>query len=85
MLIRPGRRGFIRLLLVSLVLITLSTFYWFLQSRPPYKLYEELFTAEEENSVNLLEKHREGNLRFVKFRQLQGAGFNNQVCSIYLL
>lgn len=83
--IRPGRRGCIRLLLISLVSITLSIFYWFLKSRPPDKLYEALFIAEEENSVDLLEKHREGNLRFVKFRQLQGAGFNNQVRSIYFL
>lgn len=80
MLTRPGRRLFIRLLLLLFFVIISLSLYFFPKFRPPYQFYEKLFVAEEGSSLDLLKnRDSEGNLKFVKFRQLQGAGFNNQV------
>ena len=57
------------------VLYGLYTYDW-----PPYALYSTLEKQEVAHSRALLQKER-GPQRFVLFKQLQGAGFNNQVNS----
>ncbi|KAL1735532.1 hypothetical protein EV714DRAFT_200450 [Schizophyllum commune] len=60
------------------VLYGLYTYDW-----PPYALYSTLERQEVAHSRALLQKER-GPQRFVLFKQLQGAGFNNQVQEILL-
>ena len=68
----------IRLLLVLLCLV-LSIFYLYPTFLPPRALYNDLFDGEIQDSKKLI--HNERGNKYVKFKQLQGAGFNNQVCS----
>lgn len=67
----------IRRLLV-LFCATLLPFYLYTTFLPPKALYNKLFDAEVLDSKKLIRNER-GNNKYVKFRQLQGAGFNNQV------
>ena len=67
----------IRLLLLFLFSITLLLIYSYTIFVPPGELYSQLFEAEVQDSKKLIYNER-GN-KYVKFRQLQGAGFNNQV------
>lgn len=61
-----------------LVCVTLPVlFYLYHTFKPPVALYTDLFNAELEASKTVAEIR--GKERYVKFRQLQGAGFNNQV------
>ena len=66
----------IRPLLVLFCAILLL-FYLYTTFLPPEALYNQLFDAEVRDSKKLIRNER-GN-KYVKFRQLQGAGFNNQV------
>ena len=56
---------------------TLLLFYLYISFLPPDDLYNQLFNTEIQDSQKLTRNER-GN-KYVKFRQLQGAGFNNQV------
>ena len=67
----------IRPLLVLFCAILLL-FYLYTTFLPPEALYNQLFDAEVRDSIKLIRNER-GNNKYVKFRQLQGAGFNNQV------
>ena len=63
--------------LLVLICATLSLFYLYTTYLPPEALYNQLFDDELRDSQKLVRNER-GN-KYVKFRQLQGAGFNNQV------
>lgn len=67
--------------LLLLLFLTLSAlFYIYHTFKPPIHLYNSLFDAEVQSSRNIAAQSKQPNtLRYVKFRQLQGAGFNNQV------
>ena len=65
--------------LLILFCITVLIFYTYTAFSPPGELYNQLFEAEVQNSKKLIHNERGHNLKYVKFRQLQGAGFNNQV------
>ena len=67
----------IRPLLLLLLCIILSLFYLYTAFLPPGEVYSQLFNAELQDSKKLI--HNERGNKYVKFRQLQGAGFNNQV------
>jgi hypothetical protein len=55
----------------------LLLFYLYTTYLPPEALYNQLFDAEVRDSKKLIRNERRN--KYVKFRQLQGAGFNNQV------
>ncbi|KAG7091062.1 hypothetical protein E1B28_010119 [Marasmius oreades] len=65
-----------------LVCCTLLVSYGYLSYRPPYRLYTEFTNNEIQIARNFLKD--QVNPKFVKFKQLQGAGFNNQVQEILL-
>ena len=67
---------FIRPLLV-LICAVLLLFHLYTTYLPPVSLYSQLFDAELRDSKALIHD-KQGN-KYVKFRQLQGAGFDNQV------
>lgn len=62
--------------------IALLLFYIYSTFLPPAEVYNQLFDDEVRDSNKLIHNDR-GN-KYVKFRQLQGAGFNNQVRSFSL-
>ena len=70
-------------LLVLLIFASLSLYYIYFTFLPPTSLYSDLFTTESDASKKLI--HNELGNKYVKFRQLQGAGFNNQVLCFALL
>ncbi|KAF8160619.1 hypothetical protein B0H34DRAFT_653897 [Crassisporium funariophilum] len=72
----------LRPLLCLLVCICLPLYYIRWTFRPPVQVYSNLFMTELEESKKLI--HNERSHKFVKFRQLQGAGFNNQAQDILL-
>ncbi|KDR75020.1 hypothetical protein GALMADRAFT_268566 [Galerina marginata CBS 339.88] len=72
----------LRPLLFILFCVSVPVYYLYISSRPPLALYEDLFTSEAEASKNLI--HNERGNKYVKFKQLQGAGFNNQAQEILL-
>lgn len=74
----------LRLLLLVFLAVTLVLSHRYLKSRPSYILYKVLSDSEVEQSHNLIRNAR-GNPRYVLFKQLQGAGFNNQVSQSKLL
>lgn len=53
--------------------------YTYLKSRPSYKLYNTLAEQEIQHSRQFIRNNRES--KYVLFKQLRGAGFNNQVGS----
>ena len=61
--------------------LSLVTLYLYVSYRPPIALYANLFEAETKESITLL--HNEIGNKYVKFKQLQGAGFNNQVIGFF--
>lgn len=69
----------LRLLLALLLLVSLTAAYIFLKSRPSYALYRALDLAEVALSQDLI--RQTSGKRYVLFKQLRGAGFNNQVSS----
>ncbi|KAF9482256.1 hypothetical protein BDN70DRAFT_801955 [Pholiota conissans] len=72
----------LRPLLVLLTVISFVLYYLYLAYKPPTILYTDLFQSEAEGSKKLI--HNEIGNRYVKFKQLQGAGFNNQAQEILL-
>lgn len=67
----------IRPLLLFGFALSFVIFYLYVAYRPPIALYADLFEAETKESKALL--HNEIGNKYVKFKQLQGAGLNNQV------
>jgi hypothetical protein len=74
----------LRLILALLLSISLVSAGLYLRSRPSYAFYHELTRLERESSRKWLSEVP-GKQRYVKFRQLQGAGFNNQVCKTSIM
>ncbi|KJA20077.1 hypothetical protein HYPSUDRAFT_142836 [Hypholoma sublateritium FD-334 SS-4] len=72
----------IRPLLLFGFALSFVIFYLYVAYRPPIALYADLFEAETKESKALL--HNEIGNKYVKFKQLQGAGFNNQAQEIML-
>jgi len=68
----------VRPLLFACGCLSFVLYYLYHAFKPPTALYNDLFNSETQVSKNLI--HNERGNRYVKFRQLQGAGFNNQVC-----
>lgn len=71
----------LRPLLLVTAALGLICYYFYVNYRPPATLYNDLFQAETKESKKLL--HNEIGNKYVKFKQLQGAGFNNQVNCCY--
>lgn len=63
--------------LLLLFCATLFLCYFYTTFLPPKSIYNQLFDAEVRDSKSLIRNER--GYKYVKFRQLQGAGFNNQV------
>ncbi|RDB16754.1 hypothetical protein Hypma_002386 [Hypsizygus marmoreus] len=78
----PSRWRLLRPLLALVIIFSFFISYIFLKSRPSYALYNTLADDEIEASRKLIRNTR--NSRYVLFRQLQGAGFNNQAQEILL-
>lgn len=76
-LIRPR---LLRPLLGFILLLSLFSSYLYLKSRPSYELYKSLSENEVDQSHKRVQNSKESN--YVLFKQLQGAGFNNQVLMI---
>lgn len=75
----------LRLLLALLLSLSLLSAYVYLKSRPSYAFYHEVTRLELQQSQELISQARaHGKQKYVRFRQLQGAGFNNQVRSARL-
>lgn len=70
-------RRWLRPLLAFVLSLSLLISYIYLKSRPSYELYKSLSENEFEQSRKLVQNSREN--KYVLFKQLQGAGFNNQV------
>ena len=73
-----SRAKILRFLLFSISCLTLFLVYYYLNTRPPYALYNQLDSQEIHHSEQLVQFEEK---KYVMFRQLRGAGFNNQVCS----
>ncbi|CAL1712936.1 unnamed protein product [Somion occarium] len=70
-----------RLFLLTIFLLSLVAGYFYRKYRPPYGFYAELARRELTESRRLINGFGH---KYVKFRQLQGAGFNNQAQEILL-
>ncbi|KAF6763157.1 hypothetical protein DFP72DRAFT_525512 [Ephemerocybe angulata] len=79
----PPRFLSLRYLLALAFLALVVTVYVFYSLRPPYALYDNLFRSEILESQDLT-RNPTSHKKYVKFRQLQGAGFNNQAQEILL-
>ncbi|TFK44221.1 hypothetical protein BDQ12DRAFT_672587 [Crucibulum laeve] len=77
------RWNLLRSLLLFISCLLLLAFYSYLKARPSYALYDNLTRQEREESLALIHNSR-GNEKYVYFKQLQGAGFNNQAQEILL-
>ncbi|TRM69847.1 hypothetical protein BD626DRAFT_391128 [Schizophyllum amplum] len=73
-----------RYLTLSFSVLFLCCYALYTYDWPPYALYEALERQEIEGSRALLINTETRPQRFVMFKQLQGAGFNNQVQEILL-
>ncbi|KAG6918064.1 hypothetical protein DXG01_016720 [Tephrocybe rancida] len=78
----PSRWRLLRPVLVIIVVASLLISYIFLKSRPSYAYYDTLAKHEEAESRRLIRNSPEN--KYVLFKQLQGAGFNNQAQEILL-
>ncbi|KAK7681622.1 hypothetical protein QCA50_015355 [Cerrena zonata] len=72
-----------KILLFVLCVLGLFAGFLYRKYRPPWEFYRELATVELGESKSLLGASGSGQ-RYVKFKQLQGAGFNNQAQEIHL-
>ena len=68
----------LRPLLIFFFCLFYSLYYIYYAYRPPTDLYTQVFNSEVELSKNHI--HNERGNKYVKFKQLRGAGFNNQAC-----
>ena len=73
----------LRPLVVLVLCSSLLASYIYLKSRPSYTLYKGLVEQEIEDSRQFIKENR--NAKYVSFKQLRGAGFNNQVGSTHEL
>ncbi|KAJ7132771.1 hypothetical protein C8R43DRAFT_1023258 [Mycena crocata] len=73
----------ITLRLFAFLVLVFIFLYAYLQFAPPYAIYDALTQSEVAASLALVEDRRNLN-KFVLFRQLQGAGFNNQVQEVLM-
>lgn len=71
-----ARWRLLRPLLAFILSVSLLVSYIYLKSRPSYELYTSLSEYELEQSRKLVQNSRAN--KYVLFKQLQGAGFNNQ-------
>jgi len=79
--IRVRNRGIFLIFLLAVAGIL--TYLYFLY-RPPYALYSALERNELASAQDLLSKHSKDH-KFVVLKQLQGAGFNNQVSAFQII
>lgn len=63
--------------LLALTIIAVAGFVYYTY-RPPFSLYDQLFRSELKESQDAIH-NTASDRKYVKFKQLQGAGFNNQV------
>jgi hypothetical protein len=68
-----------RYVLVLFVILALAASYAYLAFRPNYALYDALADLELLSSRQTIANAPHN--RYVLFKQLRGAGFNNQVCA----
>ena len=73
-----SRWRLVRLAIGALLLFSAVAAYLYVWSRPSYALYADLLRDESTQSLKHLDV-AEPFRKYVMFRQLQGAGFNNQV------
>ena len=66
-----------RTLLLAIIVLGFVSHYFYVDYKPPTALYDDFFQEETRKSEKLL--HNNFGNKYVKFKQLQGAGFNNQV------
>ncbi|KAF5328865.1 hypothetical protein D9619_011725 [Psilocybe cf. subviscida] len=71
----------IRYFFLALIATALFAYYLYVSYRPPNDLYADLFNVETQASVDLPDLSKR---TYVMFKQLQGAGFNNQAQEILL-
>ncbi|KAK0476662.1 hypothetical protein IW261DRAFT_1367446 [Armillaria novae-zelandiae] len=74
-------RLLLRVIAIGASVLVLSTLYLYLSHRPSYALYTDLINSEIQHSLHVSESSTK---RYVGFKQLQGAGFNNQAQEILL-
>ncbi|KAG5643442.1 hypothetical protein DXG03_000915 [Asterophora parasitica] len=82
LLASPARWRIFRFLLAFVLLASLVTSYIYLKHRPSYALYDTLANHEVSESRRFIRNSPDN--KYVFFRQLQGAGFNNQAQEILL-
>ena len=63
--------------LLALTIVAVAGFVYYTY-RPPFSLYDQLFRSELKESQDAIH-NTVSDRKYVKFKQLQGAGFNNQV------
>lgn len=70
----------LRLAVLFVVLSAAISFFFYSKYRPPYELYNTLSLSEKLASTKFLNNVPQvGARKYVFFKQIQGAGFNNQV------
>ncbi|TFL07545.1 hypothetical protein BDV98DRAFT_647105 [Pterulicium gracile] len=82
--LRLHRWRLLRCALAGLVVFSILASYIYLSVRPSYALYDRLHRSEVESANRFLHDSANDQAKFVVFRQLQGAGFNNQAQEILL-
>ncbi|GLB45077.1 hypothetical protein LshimejAT787_1901550 [Lyophyllum shimeji] len=78
----PVRWRLFRVFLIFLVVVSLLISYLYLKNRPSYALYDVIARHEVAESQRFARNSPEN--KYVLFKQLQGAGFNNQAQEILL-
>lgn len=71
-----------RLIFIFLAAFLFLSGFFYLKYRPPYEVYKALKVVELEESKKWVQQQTStgsDKRKFVVFKQLQGAGFNNQV------
>ncbi|KAF9010690.1 hypothetical protein BDQ17DRAFT_1234143 [Cyathus striatus] len=74
---------FLKFLAIVVICILAFVSYVYLKNRPSYTLYNNFTDAEHADSLSEINNSHDGK-KYVYFRQLQGAGFNNQAQEILL-
>lgn len=82
--LRLHRWRLLRCTLFGLVVFSILASYIYLSVRPSYALYDQLHQSEVASTNRFLHDPTNDQAKFVVFRQLQGAGFNNQAQEILL-
>ena len=81
-----NRRTCTVLVFLLTALLLAGTYFTRYYKRPPYELYERLKIQEVEDSMAVIDSSAAVSTmqRYIRFHQLQGAGFNNQAQEILL-